>query len=218
MNIVEYARILMRRGWILVLLAGLIGGGSYFLTRNQTPVYRATQLVLIQPSRPDLGLAEASIRLLNSSVVYLDSDQRAQEIIDDLQWDTSAGALRGMTTFQADTLRLTIQIDVDSTDQAFASQVASAWGEMLREYRDELNQSIRREDRVEALLTDFPRISQTAPRPTFSAIAGALLGLIIGGVIVFILEFIESSVVRRGDDVERALGLTVLATIPDFDA
>lgn len=218
MNIVEYARILIRRGWIVVLLAGLVGGGAYEMTRDDTPVYRATQTVLIQPSRPDLGLAEASIRLLNSLVVYLDSDQRAQEIIDNSQLDTTAGALRGNTTIAADQLRLTIQIDVDSTDQQFASDAAQEWGLLLNRYRNEQNQTVRREDRVDALLTDSPRISQIAPRPTFTAIAGALLGTILGSVIIFILEFLESSVVRRRDDVERTLDLPVLASIPNFDA
>lgn len=188
------------------------------LTRDDTPVYRATQTVLIQPSRPDLGLAEASIRLLNSLVVYLDSDERAQEIINSLQLDTTSSALRGMTTIAADQLRLTVQIDVDSTDQQFASDAARGWGLLLNGYRDQQNQTVRREDRVDALLTDAPRISQIAPRPTFTAIAGALLGLILGSVIVFVLEFIESSVVRRPDDVERALDLPVLASIPNFDA
>jgi capsular polysaccharide biosynthesis protein len=36
-------------------------------------------------------------------------------------------------------------------------------------------------------------------------------------MIVFVLEYLESSVLRRREDVERSLALQVLAAIPDFE-
>ncbi len=218
MSLVDYFRILIRRGWILLLLALLAGGSAYFLSRVQTPVYTATQTVLIQPSRTDLGLAEASIRLLEPLAVYLTSNERAQEIIDNLQLDMTAGQLLGATKFATDQFRLTIKIEVESTDQNLASQIARAWGQELSDYRNERNQVARREDRVEAILPDQPTIAQVAPRPTFVAAAAAILGLLIGGIIVFVLEYIESGIVRRRDDLERQLEIPVLASIPHFDA
>jgi capsular polysaccharide biosynthesis protein len=44
-----------------------------------------------------------------------------------------------------------------------------------------------------------------------------LFGLIIGVVIVFVLEYLESSIVRRREDVERSLELPVLANIPQME-
>ena len=218
MRLSEYVRIIVRRGWIIVLLAIIAGAGTFLLTRNQTPVYRATQIVLIQPSRSDFGLTEASRLLLNPLVVAIDSEQIAGEIIDDLRLDMTPGALKSDVTIAADQLRLTIQIDVDSTDPALASEVARAWGAVLQDYRNERNATVQRADRVEAIMPDFPSVGQIAPRPTINAVAGAILGALIGGVIVFVLEFIESSIIRRRDDVERVLDLPVLATIPNFES
>lgn len=218
MNLGEYVRILVRRGWIMLLLAAITAVGAYLLTRDQTPVYRASQTVLIVPSRSDFGLTEASRLLLNPLVVAMYSEQIAQEIINDLQLDMTAPALKGDVTIAADQLRLTIQIDVNSTDSSLASAVAAAWGLKLQDYRNARNATARQEDRVTAEMPDGPQISQIAPRPTLTAIAGGLLGLLIGGMIVFALEFIESSIIRRRDDLERVIGVPVIAIIPHIDA
>ncbi len=200
----------------MLLLAIIVGGSAYFFSRQQTPVYRATQFVLIQPSRTDFGLTEASRLLLNPLAVYLNSQVRAQEIIDTLRLDMTAGQLIGNTTIAANQLNLTIQIDVDSADQTLAGQLARSWGQSLINYRNQLNQDARREDHVNANFVDTPQIGQQSPRPRIMALAGAILGLLLGGVVIFVLEYLESGIVRRADDLERA-ALPVLATIPNFD-
>ncbi len=46
--------------------------------------------------------------------------------------------------------------------------------------------------------------------------AAAVVGLLLGGLVVFFLEWIESDVIRSAQDVERYIGVTVLGTIPPF--
>ena len=87
----------------------------------------------------------------------------------------------------------------------------------LVEFRNVENQKVRREDQVNAILQDNPTYSLLRPRPTINALAGALLGLLVGGVVVFVLEYLESNVVRRREDLERALEIPVLASIPKND-
>ena len=55
------------------------------------------------------------------------------------------------------------------------------------------------------------------PRTRINVLAGAILGLLLGGTVVFVLEYLESNIVRRKDDVERFLNLPVLAAIPADD-
>ncbi|NOK86044.1 MAG: hypothetical protein GFH27_549395n66 [Chloroflexi bacterium AL-W] len=217
MNLTEYIRLITKRGWILLVLAFIVGGTAFFISRQQTPVYRATQKVVIQPSRADLGLAEASVRLINSLVVIADSQQVAAQIIEDLRLDITPGELMGNVTIAPDQLRLTIQIDVNNPNPGTAQDIARAWGLWLENYRVEQNQQAQREDRVEAVLPDLPSVGQFAPRPLFTGIAGALLGLIVGGVIVFALEYLESAMIRRRDDIERSVGVRVVAVVPPSD-
>src|SRR5262245_1050983 len=113
MNLIDYMRIIIRRGWIALLLAIIAAGAAFLFSQTVTPEYRATQTILIVPSRSDLGLTEAALRLINSRRAYLDSELRAQSVIDKLHLDYTPGYLRGQTTITANRDNLTIQIDVD---------------------------------------------------------------------------------------------------------
>lgn len=214
MNLIDYGHILVRRGWIMLLLAVLAAGGAYFLSARQTPVYRSIQKVLIQPARIDLSLTESSRSLLNNLSEYLNSSLRAAEVIDSLNLDMTPEQLLGNVDIVAVPISLSIEIGVDLPDGEMANRVARAWGERLVLFRDQENQKNRREDQVNALLQDNPRYDLLAPRPAINAAAGAVLGLLLGGIIIFVLEYLESSVVRRRDDLERGMDLPVLAAVP----
>ena len=45
-------------------------------------------------------------------------------------------------------------------------------------------------------------------------LAGAVFGAIIGGIIVFFLEWLQSDILRTAADVEKAVGVAVLGAIP----
>jgi capsular polysaccharide biosynthesis protein len=215
MTLIDYGRLLIRRGWIVVLLAVIAGGSAFIFSRQQTPTYRASQVILIQPSRNDLGLTEATTRLMNSYQVYLNSSLVAQRVIDTLQLDMLAGDLLGRVEIQSDRNNLTVQIDIDMQDCAIASDVAASWGNQLVIYRNQENQTVRQEDRIDAVLVDTPRCpTATTPNTAINTLAGTLLGAIVGVIIVFVLEYLESSTIRRRDDVERGLNLPVIASIP----
>ena len=73
MALMDYVRILVRRGWIMILVAAIAAGSAFLLTRGQTPVYRSTQIVVLQPSRADLGLSESIVRIMQSYALILRS-------------------------------------------------------------------------------------------------------------------------------------------------
>lgn len=214
MNLMDYASILLRRGWIMILVAVIAGASAWFLSQRETPIYRSTQRVLIQPTRADLSLTESSKSLLGSYVQYLDSEFRAQEVIDTLQLDMTPYQLKHAVTIASDPLNLTIQIDVDLPDGDIANDVAREWGNLLIQFRNDQNQQARREDHINAQLQDVARYELLRPRPAINAAAGAILGLLLGGIIVFVLEYLESSVIRSREDLERGAGIAVLAAIP----
>jgi capsular polysaccharide biosynthesis protein len=220
MNLIDYARIILRRGWIAVLLAVMAAAGAYLFSQTVTPEYRATQTILLVPTRSDLGLTEAALRLINSRRAYLDSDLRAQTVIDNLQLDYTPGYLRGQTTITANRDNLTIQIDVDlpanSGEEASAhiAPIAAEWGQALIRYQEELNQQAQRVDHINAQPQDNPRVSKQSPKLTINLLIGAIAGFFLGAVVIFVLEYLESNMIRRREDVERATNLKVLATVP----
>lgn len=215
MILLDYGRIFIRRAWIIVLLALLAAGGAYFLAKQQQPIYRSVQTVLIQPARSDNGLTISSKELLNNYSLLLDSTYTAAKIIDQLQLDMTPAALKGAVDVVADTLTISIKISVDLPDGEMANRVAKAWGEQLVQFRNAENQKVQRSDQVNALLQDDPVYELNRPRPIINAAAGAVLGIIVGAVIIFILEYLESSIIRRREDLERMMDIPVLAAIPE---
>jgi len=217
MPLTDYFRILWRRGWILLLLAVLTAAAAFVFSRLQTPVYKATVSVLVKPSRTDFGLTQSAKILLRSYVAWMDTDKRAHDVIEALQIDKEPGSLRGDVTIASDDSRFVIQVDAESENQQLAGDVAQKWAELFVQWRDADNQTQRKEDRVEAEILDAPRLSLDRPKTTINTLAGAILGILLGGVIVFVIEYIESSVIRSAADIERQFSLPVLGAIPVAD-
>ena len=213
----EYARILYRRGWILALAAVLTAVAAFVFSRLQTPIYKSTINVLIQPARTDFGLTQSAKILLRSYVAWMDTDNRARDVIDSLQMDKEPQALRGDVTIASDESRFVIQIDVKNENGDLANDIAQKYADLFVRWRNDENQKQRKEDRVDAVILDAPRYAQDSPKTAINTVAGAVLGLLLGGLIVFILEYLESSVIRSAADIERQFNLPVLGAIPTAD-
>ena len=113
MPLTEYLHILRRWGWILILVAILTAGSAYVLSKAQTPVYKSTIYVGVQPTRPDLGLTESAKTLLRFYVSVINTEVYAQNVIDVLQLDRDSRSLLGDVTIASDESRFVIQIDVE---------------------------------------------------------------------------------------------------------
>lgn len=216
-----YLRILLRRGWIMVLLAVLTAGAAFGFSQikeERAPVYRSTIQILIQPARTDYGQAQAAKTLLNSYMAWMDSNYRAQAVIETLDLDMTPDELRGDVQFAADDLRLVIRIDVDNQNGDVANDIARTWAEMFIQWRNEENQQNYREDRIDASILDDPRYALEEPNTPINTAAGGLLGFLVGLAIVFLLEFIESGVIRSAEDIERFIDLPLLGAIPPSDS
>ncbi|MCY3834727.1 MAG: hypothetical protein OXG85_17075, partial [Chloroflexi bacterium] len=112
---------------------------------------------------------------------------------------------------------LVIQLDAEHYSPAQAERIASEWAQLLVLYRNDQNQQARREDRIEASLQDRPVTVLARPNLRINTLVGFIAGFFIGGVIIFVLEYLESAIVRRREDVEAGAGLPVLASVPPAD-
>lgn len=197
-----------------MLAVGITASAAFVFSQTQTEVYRASQKVLHSPARNDLGLSETLRTLLRSYVEYLNTDTVAAQVIDNLQLDMQPGELRSNVSINSDPTTLIIQIDVDLEDGPTAAAVATEWGRQLVQWRAQENSELRREDRINAQLLDTASYGLHRPNTRVNVLAGAVLGLIIGGGIVFILEIAEANTIRRPEDVERLFDAPLLAAIP----
>lgn len=214
MELSDYFRILRQRGWLIILLAVLTAGAAYGYSRMQNPVYESTLKLLVSPSRTDFGQAQAAKVLMRGYTQWLYSNLRAQEVINILQLDMVPGDLMGNTAVAADDSSFIITIEVANTNPDLANDVARTWGDLLIQWQNGNNAQLRKEDRIGIEPVDNPQVGLKSPRTTINTAAGGIFGALLGLILVFVLEWLASGIMRRTEDVERFLEVPVIGTIP----
>jgi capsular polysaccharide biosynthesis protein len=212
----DYLRIARRTGWIVLLAMVLAAGSAFVFSKLQTPIYRSTQKILIEPARNDFGLTQTLLDLLNSYVQWMSTQTLAQQVITTLRLDMTPDQLSSsVVSITADRNNDLLNVDVSMTDGNVANDVARTYGELFEQWLIKQNQPLQLADRINAELLDKPRYGQIRPTTAVNVLAGALLGSLIGGAAVVAIETASANIVRRATDVERALQLPVLGAIPD---
>lgn len=213
MELNDYIRILKRRWWIILLTTVLTAGAAFAFSKMQEPTYKSSVRLLIT-SRPDFGQTQAAQALIRDFSAWLRSSYRAEDVIDELQLDMDPMALLGDVTIAPATDSNLIQIDVENSDPNLANDIARVWGDQLIQFRNTENAGLREEDRIKAQFLDDPQAGLAGPNTKINVAAGAVFGFLLGVILVFILEWIESGIIRRSEDIERYLGIPVIGTIP----
>ena len=221
MEIQAYLKILRRRWWILVLLplitAGSAFGVSKFLVSEYVqgyPVYRASVQLSVEPARPDLGLTTSVKSLLRNYALQLDTKKMARRIIDKAKLDMVDEELKSMWHISVDDSNFTLLIEVDNPDQIVAEQIVGTMAELFVQDRIDWNQRQDRRDQVDVEPVDDVAWGLHKPKTQVNALAGGVFGLLLGGGIVALLEWLEAAYIRTRDDLERTAGLPVLGAIP----
>ena len=104
--------------------------------------------------------------------------------------------------------------DSENTDPNLANDIARTWANLLIMEQNADNDRLRQEDRIYVEFIDDPQAGLERPNTKINTAAGAVFGLLLGVALVFLLEWLASSVMRRSEDVERYLGIPVIGTIP----
>lgn len=215
MDLREYARVLLKRGWMVVLIALVGGVGAIGFSKLQQPIYRSTITLSALPARPDYGQGLASKELLNNYSQQIVTTKLLQSVIDDLQLDISPETLKSRVNVSADGTNLLINIEVKDPVQANAPKIAQSLADAFVVKHRQDNLAIDQQDRILVDIQDGPTPVQLfSPQTKINAAAGGILGALVGVLVVFVLEYLESSYVRNAQDVESVLGLTVLGSIP----
>ncbi len=214
MELKDYLRILRRRGWIMLLVAVLTASAAFGFSKLQTPEYKSSIQVFVRPERIDNGTLLAVSQILRGFVSYIDSRIFAQRVIATLGLDMLPEDLIGKVTIASINENYIIQIEVLNTNGDVANHIANEWANQFVLWRQQDNANQLKQDRVDANIVQEASYTLFRPQTALNTAAGGIIGLVIGTLIVFFLESIESNILRAPDDVERALNTTVLGAIP----
>lgn len=214
MELSDYVRILRRRGWIILLVAMLTALAAFGFSKMQTNVYKSTLNLLVRPSRTDFGQSQAAKELLKTYEAWLYSSYRAQAVIDELQLDMTAQELLGDVEVASDNFSFMVSLAVENSDPDLANDIARTWGNQLIQWQQQENDKNRQEDRITIEFRDDPRVALDRPNTRINTLAAFVFGALVGIILIFMLEWLESGVMQRSEDVERYLEIPVIGTIP----
>lgn len=216
MELKEYIRIVRRRGWIVVLLAVLAAGAAYVFSKTQVTIYEASVNLTVRPARADWGLSNTVGALLRSLAGDITTHSFMRQVIDLEQLDTTTDdLLDGKTVFVKDEAAdFTISIVVRDASEHVAVQLVNAIADLFVEQREQWNQVQDKRDRIDVAIRDHARYASVySPKTKINLLAGAVLGVLLGTVIVAVMEWLEAGVVRSTDDMDR-LEIPALGAIP----
>ncbi|RWZ59086.1 capsular biosynthesis protein [Halobacillus fulvus] len=181
-----------------------------------TPTYQSsTQFIVNQSDTSqnatyDVNDIRTNVELINTYNVIIKSPAILNDVIEELNLNTSAAALANQIQVSNADQSQVVDVSVTSTDPAMAVKIANT---TVETFMDEVP-NLMNVDNVRVL---SPAVLGADPAPvspnTMLNIAIALVvGLMIGVGIAFLLEYLDNSI-KTEQDIEQTLGLPVMGTV-----
>jgi len=205
---------------ILTILAITISGViSYVLI---TPIYQSSTQILINQEKVDAtalspATIQSDLQLINTYNVIIKSPAILEKVVKELDLATSASELNGQITVNSEqnsqVVNITVQDPSPKNAAAIANSVASVFQEEVKVLMNVDNVNIL----AAAELPDNP--TPVKPNPLLNMAIAAVVGLMLGVGIAFLLEYLDTTI-KSEQDVEDSLGLPILgliSPIPDSE-
>ncbi len=215
MTVQEYLRIIRRRGWIILVAVALAAAAAFGISSMQKEMYRASVFVSTVPARPDWGLGNTAKDLMRNFASNIQTPEIAQRVIDRAQLDQNPYDFLAHINVAAESSDFTIKIEARARDGEVAKLMALTLADEFVDERTAYYAQQDKGDRIEVKIRSRAiGYDQYQPKPLVNAVAGAVLGLLLGLAIVLILTWMEADLLRTSAAVERTLGVPVLGAIP----
>lgn len=210
----DYWLIFSKRWWLILLVAIAASASSFAYSRLQTPIYRSEVRLAVAPSRLDYGLTLVIENVLTQYQQKLLTRNLATKVDDDLKLDLPVAKLLSRVKVSAETNGDLLDISVDDVEPNRAAAIANDWAEKFIEQNQAEMAQRDPQERIDVTMLDKPLPGDLAFPKTKQYVAAAfVLGLVIGAVLAFLLEYLDDTL-KTPEDVERFIGLPLVGSIP----
>ncbi len=208
---------ILNRLFVIILIGILVGGVAFVYTKFFiSPQYVATTKVYIlskqDPDQKALTTSDIAFAsyLAKDYETLLTTRPVLQEVKKELNLDMSTDALEKMITVNVETDTRIMEISVTNTDPKLAKKIADKVREVANERLKVIMDGLEPVRSVdEAELPTTP----ASPNVKRNTMMGFIAGFGISLLVVIIL-FILDDTIKTPDDIEKRLGVSVLAAIP----
>ena len=212
---------LLRKLWskkFFIVFVGLIVGtiallGSIFFIK---PKYTSTTRIYVVSRSSDTSLTNQDLQagsyLVNDYKEVITSSEVLSSVIDQEKLSMSASELSKDIAVTIPTDTRVISISVTDTDAQRACDIANT----VREVAAEKIKAVTKVDDVTTLESATKPSHPSSPNVKKNAVIGALAGVFLAIVGILVAEVLDDRV-RRPEDIEETLGMTLLGVVPDID-
>jgi len=214
MRLQDYINVLRKRWWLIGLVALSAAVAAYVFSKLQTPLYRARAEYSVGVNRLDSGATIFAEQTYNHYRNQVYNPDQMQILSNELGIDWPGSSLMEYVRLQPQPLQSRFVIEVDFFDQDTARRLAAAVGERLNAVVVEENRNLRGEDRLSLKNVLSARdMGKAKPDTRINVLAGGILGLILGVLLAFVLEYMDDTL-KNAADIERYTNLVTVGSIP----
>ncbi|MGF9975402.1 Wzz/FepE/Etk N-terminal domain-containing protein [Viridibacillus arvi] len=195
-----------------ILAVSIAGGVSYFLL---TPVYEASTQILI--SQKDVENkqfiaqdVQANLQLVNTYSVIIKSPVILTKVVDNLNLKDSLEVLNNNINVNSEQDSQVINVSVQDPDLKKAVEIANMTAEVFQKDIP----TLMNVDNVKILspAVEEKNIKPIRPNPILNMAIAALIGLMIGVGIAFLIEYLDKTI-KTEQDISEIVELQILGLI-----
>ena len=202
-----------RKIWIIlgtiILFGSAVGAFSAFVL---TPQYKSTAMVYILSKETTLtSLADLQIgsQLTQDYKIIVTSRPVISEVIDKLKLDISYENMVSKITINNPNDTRILSITAQDPDPVMAKDIADSVAKTSSEYIGDIMEMVPPKVIEEGTVSD----KKASPSNGKNAMIGAMLGIVLVCGLTVVEELLNDTI-QTEEDVEKYMGLTVLASVP----
>lgn len=216
----ELMQTLRKRMTLIVLITVvamvLSGAVSFFVL---TPIYQSTTQLLVNQSKDDQPAynpseIQTNLQLINTYNQIMTSPRILDKVIADLDLDMTASQLKNKITVESAKDSQVVNVTVQDPDPNQAATIANKVADVFeKDIVDLMNV-----DNVNILTKAEvgPKASPVKPQPLLNIAIAAVVGLMLGVGVAFLLEYLDNTV-KTAEDIEKLLELPMLGAVANIE-
>ena len=216
----ELFQVLKKRLFLIITITlaavAISAAVSYFVL---TPVYEVKTTMMaygadkkLESDSNSLTEIQTNLKLINTYNDLIKSDKILEKVLNELELDMTMGQLAGKINVSNNKESHVIYISVKDTDPYRAAEIANMTAQILeKEIQQEMNASIKQWSKAKVSENQAP----VEPKPLLNIAIAAVIGLMLGVGLAFLLEFLDNTI-KTEQDIENTLELPVIGVIMDI--
>ncbi|SIT73705.1 YveK family protein [Edaphobacillus lindanitolerans] len=214
----------LRKRLTLILLSVLLtvtaAGVISFLV--MTPIYQASTQILVNQTEREASQftsqdIQTNLQLINTYNVVIKSPAILNKVIKELNLDETASSLNSKISVSSEQNSQVITVAVQDPSQQRAVEIANTTANVFEHEIPTLMNVDNVNILAPAVMPASP--APVKPDPILNMAIGAVIGLMLGVGLAFLLEYLDTTV-KTENDIEELTGLPIIgliSPIPDSD-